>query len=125
MLYFLDVLFTLLHLIIILFNLFGWIFPATRKANFICIAVTAFSWFGLGIWFGWGYCPLTEWQWHIKEELGQANLPASFITWFADKITGRRFSDSFINIITLSFFLLAAIFSVYYNFLKPRKKNRN
>lgn len=108
-----------------LFNLFGWIFPAARKAHFICITITAFCWFILGIWFGWGYCPLTDWQWYIKEQLGETNLPASFITWFANKITGMRFSDKLINLSTLLLFISAAIVSVYFNFLKPHKKNRN
>ena len=122
MLYLADILFTLLHIIIILFNLFGWIFPATRKANLVCIMITAFCWFVLGIWFGWGYCPVTDWQWHIKEQLGETNLPASFITWLANKITGMRFSDALINLLTLVFFLLAVIASVYFNFKKPGHK---
>ena len=124
MLHFIDGLFTLLHIIIILFNLFGWIFPAARKAHFICIAITAFCWFILGIWFGWGYCPLTDWQWRIKERLGEINLPASFITWFANKITGMRFSDTFINLLTLILFISAMIVSVYFNFLNPRKREK-
>jgi len=110
MLYFIDALFTLLHLIIIVFNLFGWIFPATRKAHLICIIITAFCWFVLGIWFGWGYCPLTDWQCDIKEQLGESNLPASFITWFANKITGIRFSDTFINTSTLILFIAQLCF---------------
>src|SRR5215467_6957172 len=97
MLSFLNSFLTLLHLIIIVFNLLGWIFPATRKANFICILATAFCWFVLGIWFGWGYCPITDWQWHVKEKLGETNLPSSFITYYADKLTGRHFSDDLIN----------------------------
>jgi len=116
----LDSLLTLLHLLIIGFNLLGWIFPATRKANFICILVTAFCWFVLGIWFGWGYCPITDWQWRVKAQLGETNLPASFITYYADKITGRHFSDNFINILTLVFFVLAIILSVYLNFFKKK-----
>ncbi len=121
MLYFTDLLLTLLHIIIIVFNLSGWIFPGTRKAHFISILITAFSWFILGIWFGWGYCPLTGWQWHVKEKLGETNLPDSFITYFVDKILGMHFSDSFINLLTLILFVSAAIASVYYNFLNPRK----
>jgi hypothetical protein len=118
----LDLLLTLLHLIIIVFNLFGWIFPVTRKANFICILLTAFCWFVLGIWFGWGYCPITDWQWRVKEQLGETNLPASFITYYADKITGRHFSDNFINVLTLTFFALAIMCSVYFNFFSRRKR---
>ncbi len=122
MLHLTDVLLTLLHVIIILFNLFGWIFPATRKAHFICVVITLFCWFVLGIWLGWGYCPITDWQWHVKEKLGETNLPASFITYYANKITGMHFSDSVSNIFTLILFFSAAVISVYVNFLK--KKNR-
>ena len=121
MLRFADILFTLLHLIIILFNLFGWIFPATRRAHFICIVATAFCWFILGIWFGWGYCPVTDWQWSIKKQLGETNLPASFITYFVNKM-GIHFGDASINILTLVLFILATIISVYVNFVKPFKK---
>ena len=124
MLHVLDFLLTLLHLVIILFNLFGWIFPATRKANLICILATAFCWFGLGIWFGWGYCPVTDWQWHVKEQLGETNLPASFITYYADKITGRHFSDTVINSATLICFAFAIFFSLYFNFFRKAKTAR-
>jgi hypothetical protein len=117
-----DIALTLVHLVIIVFNLFGWIFPATRRAHFICVILTAFCWFVLGIWFGWGYCPVTDWQWHIKEKLGETNLSGSFITYYANKITGRQFSDAFINIITLVLFLLAAVISVYVNFFKKKSK---
>src|SRR5687767_2011561 len=94
MLQLLDILLTIAHLVLIGFNLFGWIWPATRKANFICILATAASWFLLGIWFGMGYCPITDWQWDVKRKLGESNLPASFIKYYADKITGKNFSSS-------------------------------
>src|ERR1051325_5604048 len=122
MLHFLDFVLTLLHLIIIAFNLFGWIFPGTRKANFVCLILTAFCWFILGIWFGWGYCPITDWQWRVKEQLGETNLPASFIRYYANKITGRNFDDSIVSIITLVCFVAAILTSVYFNFFLKRKK---
>lgn len=125
MLHFLDILFTLLHVIIIGFNLFGWIFPATRKLHFISVIVTAFSWFILGIWFGMGYCPITDWQWRIKEKLGESNLPGSFITYYANKITGGNFSDAFVSRWTLICFLMAALLSVYFNFIRRRKRKTN
>src|SRR5215211_4926500 len=97
MLVFQDILFTILHLVIILFNLFGWISVRTRKAHLICITLTAASWFLLGIWFGIGYCPITEWQWQIKEKLGESNLPDSFIKYYGDKITGSNLNPGFID----------------------------
>jgi hypothetical protein len=124
MLHFLDAFLTLLHLLIIVINLFGWILPATRKLNFVFIVITAFSWLILGIWFGMGYCPITDWQWRVKEQLGEKNLPASFITYYINKLTGKNFSDSFINLFTLLFFVLAVLLSIYFNFLKKNKNRK-
>src|ERR1700731_312547 len=116
----LDLLLTLFHLAIIGFNLFGWIWKSTRKLHFIVILITAFCWFILGIWYGIGYCPVTDWQWHIKEKLGEYNLPGSFVKYYADRITGKSFNPSLINTITVVCFAAAALLSVYFNFLKDR-----
>jgi hypothetical protein len=122
MLYLLDIFFTILHLIIIFFNLFGWIPVRTRKAHLICIALTGGSWFLLGLWFGIGYCPITEWQWQIKEQLGETNLPASFVKYYGDNLTGKDLSPSVIDTLTAVFFAVAAVMSLYMNFI--RKRNR-
>lgn len=124
MLHALDILLTIVHLLIIGFNLFGWILPATRKAHLISILLTAASWFVLGIWFGTGYCPVTDWQWEIKTKLGENDLPASFIKYYADKITGSDFAPSFINTITAVCFAVAALLSVYVNFLHEKQKRK-
>ena len=122
MLRLLDIFFTFLHLAIIGFNLFAWIWPRTRKAHLIVAAITLGSWFVLGIWFGMGYCPITDWQWEVKEKLGERNLPNSFVKYMADKITGRDFDPSFIDMLTMGSFALAIILSIYFNFF--RKKHR-
>lgn len=122
MLRLLDVFLTFVHLIIIAFNLLGWIWPATRKIHFICILVTAASWFLLGLWFGIGYCPITDWQWQVKAILGERNMPASFIKYYADKMIGKNISSSFIDLITVICFALAALLSVYVNFIKKNRK---
>ncbi|HEX6190937.1 MAG TPA: DUF2784 domain-containing protein [Chitinophagaceae bacterium] len=117
---FLDIFYTLIHLAIIGFNLLGWIWPRTRKAHLIVVAATAASWFILGIWFGWGYCPVTDWQWNVKEKLGERDLPSSFITYIAEKATGKDFSDGFVNIITLIVFLVIILITIYLNFFAKR-----
>jgi len=122
MLILLDIFLTFVHLVIIGFNLLGWIWPVTRKAHFICVLATAASWFLLGIWFGMGYCPITDWQWRIKEKLGEPNLPASFIKYYADKITGKNISSSLIDMVTVISFAIAAWLSVYVNFIKKKRK---
>lgn len=120
MLQLINAILTLVHVVIIGFNLFGWIWTATRKVHFICVLATAASWFLLGIWFGMGYCPVTDWQWRIKEQLGERNLPASFIKYYADKISGKDISSSLIDMVTVVSFAIAAFLSVYVNFIKKK-----
>ena len=120
MLQILDAFFTIFHLIIIGFNLSGWIWAKTRKLHFYCILLTAGSWLILGIWYGFGYCPITDWQWQIKERLGENNLPNSFVKYFADKLSGENISATLIDRLTAVFFFLAVLLSVYANFIKKR-----
>jgi Protein of Unknown function (DUF2784) len=120
-----DILLTIVHVSIILFNLFGWIPKYTRKAHLVSIALTAASWFILGLWYGTGYCPFTDWQWRVKTRLGEKNLPANFVEYFAEKITGRDFSSEFINTLIVVSFGAAVILSIYVNFVLPRIKRRH
>jgi hypothetical protein len=126
MLVFLDILFTIIHMSLIAFNLAGWAWKRTRKLHFIVLLATAASWFILGIWYGWGYCPLTSWHWEIKEQLGETNLPASFIKYHADKLSGRDIPSTLVDNVTLGGLMLAVLASVYVNFIagKIRKSNR-
>lgn len=116
----LDIALTVLHLAIIGFNLFGWIPERTRRAHLIVAGLTLGSWVILGIWFGIGYCPITDWQWQVKARLGVRNLPPSYITWLAEKLSGRRFPDDLVNIATLGTFALAILSSLYFNFSRRR-----
>lgn len=121
MLIFLDVFYTILHLMIIVFNLTGWIFKSTRKLHLFVVAITCFCWLILGIWYGFGYCPVTEWQWKVKEQLGESNLPASFITYLINNLLGGTVSEKIIINGTGIIFLVVIIITVYFNFFY--KKN--
>lgn len=110
-LHFLDFLLTLLHLLIIGFNLFGWIWKSTRKLHFYLVIATIFSWVVLGFWYGFGYCPLTDWQWQVKAALGERDLPNSFIKYFADTVTGMDISSTLIDTVTAVVFGLVIIVS--------------
>lgn len=116
----LDALLTLFHLLVIGFNLFGWIWKSTRKLHFICVMVTAICWFGLGFWYGIGYCPITDYQWQIKELRGEQNLPNSFIKYLADATFGSNTNAKLIDILTGVSFLSAALLSVYINFFRKK-----
>jgi hypothetical protein len=121
----LDIFFTVLHLAIVGSNLFGWIPKQTRKANFILIVLTAASWFLLGIWYGMGYCPVTEWQWQVKEKLGERNIPGNFIEYIAEKALNQDFNSGFVSTVTAVCFGLAVMASVYVNFILPKIKLRS
>ena len=123
-LYILDVFLTICHMVIVGFNLFGWIWKKTRKTHFVAIMITAACWFILGIWYGIGYCPVTDWQWHVKAQLGEKNLPNSFIKYWADKLTGTDVNTGFIDVLIAICFAAALILSVYLNFFAKRRNSK-
>lgn len=104
------------------FNLTGWIWSRTRKLHLITLIATVTSWFILGIWYGFGYCVLTDWHWSIKEKLGETNLPNSFVKYIADKITGNVVNSALIDAVTVGGLIFAIIAAVYVNFIRKRKR---
>jgi hypothetical protein len=125
MLQVLDILLTIVHVSIIIFNVFGWIPKRTRRAHLVSILLTAASWFILGIWYGTGYCPFTEWQWKVKTQLGEKGLPSNFVEYYMEKIAGRDISSSFVNTLIVVCFCFATVMTIYVNFISPRlKKDR-
>lgn len=121
MLLLLDYFLSFVHLALIGFNLFGWIPRATRKAHLVTIGLTAASWFILGIWYGMGYCPITDWQWDVKAKLGETDLPSSFIKYFADQLTGSDIPADTVNYATLAGFILAVIATIWANFIHKKR----
>jgi len=112
---FADFFFVVLHLAITAFNLLGWIWRRTLRWHLLSILLTAASWFLLGIYYGIGYCPITDWHWHIKRKLGAEVLPHSFITWFAQQIWPVAVNQELIYWLTVIGFTLAALMSFYRN----------
>lgn len=111
----------ILHISTIIFNLIGWIFPKTRKAHFVFLLLTLFSWFGLGLFYGWGYCPLTDWQWQIQRNLGNFDLPHSYIKYLIDNVFSANFPPFWTDVITVLFFAFALICSLKVNFFNKSK----
>lgn len=111
-----DKFFIIFHVLIIFFNLFGFLFKKTRLANLICLLITGFSWVILGIWHGFGYCFLVDWHWSIRHKLGHRNDPNSFIKFLLDTITGLDINAELIDTMTGLLFSLALIISLILNF---------
>jgi hypothetical protein len=107
----------LLHLTVALFCVTGWIFPATRPANLVLVILIALSWFGLGKFYGFGYCLITDLQWKIKERLGERPLSPSFVKYQLDQITGRNLDPKSVDRFTQGSFYISTLASLYVNFL--------
>src|SRR5688572_13846861 len=75
----------------ILFACLGWVFRQTRAWQLAAVSLTFLSWFGLGIWYGWGYCPFTEWHWRIRSRLGYQD-PPSYIQLMINEVLGLDLS---------------------------------
>lgn len=93
----LDALLTALHALLVGFNMLGWAWRRTRRLHLVAICATLLSWFGLGVAYGWGYCPLTDWHWEVKRALGETGLPASCIKYHLDRITGVDWSSGLVD----------------------------
>ena len=116
---FLDIFFTVFHSLLVLFNLFGWIWKRTRLANLITILLTAASWTILGIFYGWGYCPFTEWHFNVLRELGYTDLPTSYLSFLFTRLTGLVIEQSVVDAVTLWGLIVALAISLFLN-LRPR-----
>jgi len=119
---FVDYVFTLAHLLVIGVNLFAWIWPKARKFHLYIVGITLFCWLVLGIWYGFGYCPITDWQWQVKTKLGETHLPNSFVKYYLDKLAGRDIPDTTVDVITLVSFLVAIFCSIKVNFFRSSNK---
>lgn len=115
---FLNYFFFIFHTLLIIFNLFGWIWKPTRTLNLFTLLLTAFSWVVLGIWYGWGYCFLTDWHYNILEKLGHTGLPDSYIAFLTQSISGYLPGKALVNSLTLLTFLAALACSLWVNFRK-------
>ncbi len=120
----LDVFFVVFHSALILCVLFGWIFPKTRKAHLVVVGLTGGSWFILGLFYGIGFCPLTEWHWQILRKMGETGLPASYVQYVLDRLTGIAVSASFADRITLLGWLIPTILSVCLNIRDAKRPSR-
>jgi hypothetical protein len=119
---FLDKFFFVFHSSLMVFILFGWVWKKTRLANLIVILMTAFSWFFLGLWYGFGYCPSTDWHWQVRLRLGHRDLPDSYTKFLLETFTGWEVRQKTVDVFTVLFLMLALSASIYTNLRDWRKR---
>jgi Protein of Unknown function (DUF2784) len=115
----LNVVFFVFHTSWIVFNCLGWIWRRTRPWHLATVSLTALSWFGLGILYGWGYCPCTDWHWHIRARMGQRD-PSSYIQLLITEVTGIDPTRAWADGMALGALVVVAILSIVMN-LRDRR----
>lgn len=121
---FLDKFFFVFHSTLIILILFGWIWRKTRVINLIVVLLTALSWTILGIWYGFGFCPCTEWHWQVRMELGYYDMPSSYTKFLVDSLAGLDVNEKLVDIFAVVFLALALFASVLTNMRDWRKKQK-
>ncbi|MDR4987481.1 MAG: DUF2784 domain-containing protein [Bacteroidales bacterium] len=120
-----DIFFVVFHSALIIFILFGWLVPRLRTAHLICVLLTGGSWFILGLFYGIGYCPLTDWHWQVLHRMGETGLPVSYVQYILKRITGIGITASAADTLTLFGWLAALIIATYLraaDFLKRKRQ---
>lgn len=100
----LDKLFFAFHTIWIAFNLIGWARRETRPIHRITVALTAFSWFVLGAFYGWGYCLCTDWHFRVRRALGERDPESSYVQLLIHHVLGIELSRRTSDRITIAVF---------------------
>ncbi len=97
----LDVFFNILHIIIILINCFGWAFKKTLMLNLILLLTTMLSWTILGVFFGLGFCFLTNLHFALLGELKPTNIPFSYLDYLLIENFNLKVSSQTISLLSI------------------------
>ena len=118
---FLDFFFLIFHASLIVFILIGWVWPKTRRLHLLVITLTFSSWLGLGFFYGFGYCPSTDWHWRVKKALGETDLPDTYVKYYLDRLTGLDWHPLLVHAFILLFAVLALGVSIALNWRDWRR----
>jgi Protein of Unknown function (DUF2784) len=103
--------FFVFHTSWIAFNCLGWMSRRTRRWQVATVSLTALSWFGLGLWYGWGYCPCTDWHWQVRARLGFED-PPSYIQLLIRELTGIEPGQGVANTVAVVTLAVSAFLGV-------------
>lgn len=117
-----DIALLIFHTGWIVFNLIGWIWEKTRPWQLMTLTLTFISWIGLGIWYGWGYCPLTDWHWQVLRKLGEDNLPNSYVQYLLHRLFSVSVSPIMADTLTIVLSLCAFTLSILFT-LRDKKRS--
>ncbi len=87
------------------------------------VFLTAFSWVGLGYWYGWGYCPCTDWHWQVREAMGNQPQYMSYTRFLVESLLPVRISRFYVDTMTVMGLILATALSVMLNISSTRRRH--
>lgn len=112
MLFLIDQLLLILHLLVIFINVLGWWPRRTRPLQRWTLLLTGFSWLGCGAFYGWGYCFLTDWHWDIKRARGELDIPRSFLQYVLQKYLGVYLPNNLVDTIAATVLVLVLLITI-------------
>lgn len=112
MLIVLDYAFFIFHTLWIVFNMFGWMWRKTRIAHLVVLGLTLLSWFGLGLFYGWGYCLCTDWHFQVRQQLGYVMTETSYIQLLIRQLFGLTISRTLADTMAVVVLVLIVIATV-------------
>lgn len=121
---FLDYFFLVFHSVYTLFNMFGWILQKTRLIHLVTSLLTLFSWLIMGIWYGLGYCFLTDLHWDVRTELGKPPNSSSYIHFLIWETTGLDLPPPLVDKGTVIVFSVCFLLSIYLNLRGYKRRNQ-
>lgn len=111
------------HTALILFNVFGYLWPKLRRWNLVTLLLTLFSWAVMGIWKGVGYCVCTDLHWRVREAMGIHEHVDSYLVLLVQKISGWDPPVPLVNTVALVVFVVSLVSSVTLN-IRDRRVSR-
>lgn len=87
------------------------------------MSVTAVSWFLFGIWYGWGYCILTDWHWEVRRILGQEIRSHSYVQFLIRRLTGLELETALVDTAVMYTFFVLMVLTIVVNLRKYLRRD--
>lgn len=121
----LNIAFFIAHTALILFNVFGWTHPRTRRWNLATLLLTLASWVGMGMWMGTGYCVCTDLHWRVREAMGIRETADSYLVLLIRTVSGWDPPLALVNEVAKWVFLFSLAMSISVNVRESRRSTNS
>ena len=111
-----DFIFSVLHVVVIMVNCFGWLSKRTLKLNLLFLVLTISSWSILGILFGVGFCFITHFHSIVLNMLFGVSVPFSFLDYMIINKLDINASSKILSLIGIVAIYLSLTLSIKKNF---------